>query len=76
MTVFDKLTALADSFRNRYGGTDKLPIDDMTKLNSPNLLASFTGPYTEPEVSFGTNDLINRIIFFMFIKIQPVKIKN
>lgn len=43
MTVFDKLTALANSFRNRYGGTDKLPIDDMTKLNSPNLFASFSG---------------------------------
>lgn len=57
----NKLTLLADGFRKRYGKTDSLTLADMTKLNSPNLLASFTGPYTESD---GLDFSLNIISFF------------
>lgn len=58
-----QLSKLADTFRKKFNTTKGLTIDDMTKLNSPNLLASFTGPYTEPETNYGNSGLY-RISFF------------
>lgn len=41
--LYTSLTQLADGFRERFNLNKNLTISEMTKLNSPNLLASFSG---------------------------------